>query len=43
MRRSLRTLRTAGGALAISILAVVGVAPTAQAAATGDYDWWYYT
>ncbi|MEV7756485.1 S8 family serine peptidase [Microbacterium sp. NPDC089180] len=42
-RRRLRTLRTAGGALAISVLAVAGVAPTAQAAAGGDYDWWYDT
>lgn len=43
MQRRLRVLRTVGGALAISALAVVGVAPTAQAAAGGDYDWWYDT
>lgn len=29
--------------MAISVLAVAGVAPTAQAAAGGDYDWWYDT
>ncbi|MFF7682808.1 S8 family serine peptidase [Microbacterium sp. NPDC007973] len=43
MTRRSRTLRALAAAAVTSALAVVGVAPAAQAAAGGDYDWWYDT
>lgn len=42
-RRRRRALRALGGALIVGVFAGAGVAPAAQAAAGGDYDWWYDT